>query len=1356
SPMQQGMLFHTLLAPKSGVYFEQILYTLTGNLQEAAFRLAWQQAVDRHQLLRTLFVWEGQKKPLQVVRRRVALPWEQLDWRGLSGDEQTVKLAAFLQTDRQRGFDLGQAPLMRLALIRMDETHCELIWSHHHLLMDGWSSFLILKDVMAIYRALKEGRDYRLGPLRPYREFVDWLQTYDQSKAESYWRTALKGFTVPTPLLGSNGEAGHASDVYVAAQEVFHFSSSLMDAMKLFAKRHDLTLSTLVHAAWAMMLSRYSGEHDIVFGSTGSGRSAELEGIDSMVGLFLNTLPVRAQFSPQDSVLAWLRDFQSHLAELRQYEHSSLVDIKAWSEVDREHSLFESIMVFENYAVDTSVWGQDGTLQISNVRVLGPTNYPLTAIFVPGKDLYVRLSYDSRRFDAPAISRMFGHLNALLEGILSNPDHRLLDLPMLTEGERHQLLVEWNRTQRDFPRNKCIHEVFEEQVERTPDAVAAVFEGDSLSYRELNSRANRLSHHLRALGVGPNVLVGLSVERSFEMIIGLLGILKAGGAYWALEENLPEERLQLMLADASPKVLLFRRKSGKPPPDLSGKSAADLPAVASIEDLMESSPVETTTATSPAQASDPAYVSYTSGSTGRPKGVVVPHRAVVRLVKGTDYASLSAKETLLHLSPLSFDASTFELWGALLNGGRVVVMAPRPPTLAEIGEAIRLHGVTSAWLTAGLFHLMVDERLDDLKPLRQLLTGGDVLSPEHVRKARRALPGCRIINGYGPTENTTFTCCYTVVDERELSPSVPIGRPIANTQVYILDEARQPVPEGVAGELYAGGDGLACGYLHQPQLTDQRFVPDPFSGHPGARLYRTGDRARWRSEGNIEYLGRLDHQVKIRGFRVELGEIEEALNQHPGVQTSLALAREDRSGDKCLTAYVVSRNGAASPLELREFLQLKLPDYMVPAHFVFLEKLPLTPNGKVDRKALPKPDFEPVADDVVPRTPTEIVLARIWCEVLGLKHVGIHDNFFELGGHSLLAVQLISKISKSLILKLPIPVLFQNPTIEKLAAVVDQENHDKREPKLINNESATPLVTFQAKGNRPPLFFLHGDWAADGLYCGRFSQQLGEEQPFYALPPYRSGKRAVLTMEEMAKYHIAAIQEHTPHGPYLMGGYCAGATVVVEIARQLVEQGEKVTHLFVIAPNLGGSRLLRGIWPVVDKLGEILKWDLQKTIYYFQHYGAGFDHWFGKSPRGKFITLCHRLGFANRIGSRPITEENDGDLQYNFDYAIYHLACQLSNLKPLSVPTTLYFPEEAPRSRRRANFVREIFPIATVEMVPGNHHTCIVKHSSALVDKMKRTLDGLFSRAVGANNEPASSEMSGESVAAETVRAVVE
>ena len=613
--------------------------------------------------------------------------------------------------------------------------------------------------------------------------------------------------------------------------------------------------------------------------------------------------------------------------------------------------------------------------------------------------------------------------------------------PILSEAERHQLLVEWNRTCRDYPRDKCIHELFEEQVNRAPDAVAVVFEENSLSYRELNAQADRVAWHLRSLGVGPQDLVGLQMERSLEMIIGVLGILKAGGAYWALEENLPEERLQLLLADARPRVLLVRRKSAESLPVLPGKkeipSPDNVPVVAMIEDLLESSPGKEALTPVLVQASDAAYVSYTSGSTGRPKGVVVPHRGVVRLVKGVDYASLNADETFLQLSPLSFDASTFELWGALLNGGRLVLLPPGQPTLTEIGEAIYRHGVTTLWLTAGLFHLMVEMRLDDLKPLRQLLAGGDVLSSEHVRKARSALPGCRIINGYGPTENTTFTCCHTVTDEEELTPTVPIGRPVANTQVYILDETGQPVPVGVAGELYAGGDGVASGYLHQPELTAEKFVPDPFNAQPGGRLYRTGDLARWRPDGTIEYVGRLDHQIKIRGFRVELEEIEAVLRGHPHLISCAVVAQDIGGGDKALVAFVIrGEQGKLSVRSLREWLEQKLPGYMVPSRFVEMPALPLNLNGKVDRKVLVNFDGEALASDedyVAPRTERERVLAEIWQAVLQRERVSVRDNFFELGGHSLLAVTMCLRITSRLGVEVPLRWVFEYPVIEDQA-----------------------------------------------------------------------------------------------------------------------------------------------------------------------------------------------------------------------------------------------------------------------------------------------------------------------------------
>jgi amino acid adenylation domain-containing protein len=736
--------------------------------------------------------------------------------------------------------------------------------------------------------------------------------------------------------------------------------------------------------------------------------------------------------------------------------------------------------------------------------------------------------------------------------------------PVLSEEESHKLLIEWNRTERDYPRDKCIHQLFEEQVERTPEAVAVVFNEDALTYRELNARSNRVANHLRFLGVGPGELVGLKVERSFEMMVGALGILKAGGAYWALEENLPEERFLLMLADARPHVLLVRRKSVNDTRALAGKTAADSPTsagtVAAIEELLESPLGETISAARPSQATDAAYVNYTSGSTGQPKGVLAPHRGVVRLVKGADYVSLSAEDVLLHLSPLSFDASTFELWGALLNGGRVVLLPPGPPAPVEIGEAIRMHHVTTLWLTAGLFHLMVDERLEDLKPLRQLLAGGDVLSPMHVIKARRALPGCRIVNGYGPTENTTFTCCYTVGDERDLTPSVPIGRPIANTQVYVLDAEMQPVAIGVEGELYAAGDGVACGYLRQPQLTAERFVPDPFSAREGARLYRTGDRVRWRPDGNLEFLGRLDSQVKIRGYRIELGEVEFELRAHPDVREAAVIVREDQARDKQLIAYVVAKTaGKPDAPTLRTQLAEKLPPYMIPNAFVWLDRLPLTPSGKVDRKALPAPEKSPggtLSNASHSANLMEFELIRIWRRFFQREDIGRHDNFFALGGSSLMAGRLVAEIGNLLGRKLPISVLLQSPTIESLGR------------RFTEDHWAPPwssLVPIQPLGAKPPLFFLHG-WGGDIFCFLPLTKLLPHDQPSYGINAVGLHGEAArhVTVEDMAAHYVQEIRSFQPEGPYYLCGFSLGGLIAFEVAQQLRRADQRVALLALI------------------------------------------------------------------------------------------------------------------------------------------------------------------------------------------------
>ncbi|MGH7411479.1 MAG: non-ribosomal peptide synthetase, partial [Candidatus Methylomirabilis sp.] len=587
-----------------------------------------------------------------------------------------------------------------------------------------------------------------------------------------------------------------------------------------------------------------------------------------------------------------------------------------------------------------------------------------------------------------------------------------------SEAERHRILVEWNQTEREYPRETTVHGLFEEQVERTPEAGAVVFEGEQLSYRELNRRANRLAHHLRGLGVGPEVPVGICMERSLEMVVGLLGILKAGGAYVPLDPAYPRQRLALLIRDTGMPVLLTEEGlAGRLPAEGCVQVRVDAEAAAIGRESGDNLP--------PAGSGGAlACVMYTSGSTGTPKGVAVPHRGVVRLVTEVDYVRIGPDEVFLQLAPLSFDASTFELWGALLSGARCVLFPGRVPTPADLRSVIATHRVSMLWLTASLFNAVVDADPGVLSGIHQLLVGGEALSVAHVRRALEALPSTRIINGYGPTEGTTFTCCYSIPERLdEVVHSIPIGAPISNTRVYILDRKRNPVPIGVAGELHVGGDGLARGYLNSPELTAEKFIPDPFTDEAGGQLYRTGDLARYRPDGQIEFLGRLDKQMKIRGFRIEPGEVEAVLGEHPAVASAAVLAREDLPGDRRLVAYVVRRDGKRDAIpDLRDCLAAKLPEYMVPSAFVVLGSLPLIASGKVDWRALPQPGperAEPGRGGSLPQDTLQLALLKIWEEVLGVRPIGVKDNFFELGGHSLLAVRLFVEIEKAFSRRLP-------------------------------------------------------------------------------------------------------------------------------------------------------------------------------------------------------------------------------------------------------------------------------------------------------------------------------------------------
>lgn len=1034
--MQQGMLFHTLYAAQPGVYCAQWSCTLHGNLQASAFKRVWQRVMDRHPVLRTAFRWELRDEPFQVVYRHAELPWRQYDWRGASAAEQEQQLEVFLREDRAQGFDLSKAPLMRLTLVRLAEDACQFICSLHHLLLDGWSLHLILQEVFRVYDACCAGQEPHLAVSRPYSDYIAWLQRQDLSRAEQFWRQMLRGFTMPTVL--QVGQArGSSSDKDAGYDEQqMRLSASVTAALRAMAQQHHLSLNTLVQGAWAILLSRYSGQEDVVFGAAVSGRPTDLAGIESMIGLFINTLPVRVRVVPEESLLPWLQEIQTQQVEARQYEYSPLVQVQGWSDVPPGLPLFESILVFENYPTRTAMQEWSRSLEIRRRRFVSSTNYPLTIIPMPGPTLALQIGYQCHRFDAATITRMLGHLRVLLEGMATHPTQRLLDLQILTAAERHQLLITWNDTSVAYPQDAYIHQLFEAQVARTPDAMAVVFEEQTLTYRELNVQANKLAHHLQVLGVGPEVRVGIYIERSCEMVVGLLGILKAGGAYVPLDPTYPKARLAFMLLDAQVPVLLTQhRLVTSLPPHVVHLVCLDTDWER-ITQQRQDNPVSGVT------PENLAYVMYTSGSTGHPKGVMIPHRALSNHMHWMQATfPLTETDRVLQKTSISFDASVWELFAPLLAGARLIIARPGGHRdSAYLVGLIAEHQITALKLVPSLFQVLIDEEaFDACQSLQHVFSGGEVLSPALQEQFFSRLDAS-LHNLYGPTEATidvTFFKC-----ERGSNGNiVPVGRPIANTQIYLLDARLKPVPIGIPGELYVGGDSLTRGYLNRPELTAQYFIDNPFSEEPGARLYKTGDLARYLPDGNIEFLGRLDYQIKIRGHRIELGEIESTLVQHPSIRQAVVQNRKDAPGGRYLVAYIVpNQNHAPTRQALQVFLQTKLPEYMIPSAFVMLHTLPLTTNGKVDRQALPEPEWERLRLDkscVVPRTPLEELLVTLWEHVLEIDTIGIHDNFFALGGHSLLAMQMVSRLRRRLEIDVSIRALFEAPTIASLASHIE-------------------------------------------------------------------------------------------------------------------------------------------------------------------------------------------------------------------------------------------------------------------------------------------------------------------------------
>lgn len=1033
SPMQEGMLFHSLYEEASGVYVIQLHCRLHGQLRLDTFKAAWQSVINRHAVLRTDFDWESADEPLQIVYRQAGVPLQTLDWRHMATAEQQKRLEKWLRQDRVVGFDLNQHPLLRLTLIRLvDDAYC-FVLSVHHILVDGRSLALIVHEMLSTYEALCAGGYPQLPWSPPYRNYIAWLQNQNRDGARAFWQKMLAGVDAPTPLpIGSVGDNGETETGNFASHRV-GLSSAVTDALNALARQHQLTMGTVVQGAWALLLNRYSGEKDVVYGTTVSSYPPDLPGGETTVGLFLNTLPLRATIKPDAQLVTWLQQLQAEQSEVRQYGYSSLSQVQGWSDVPAGTPLFETIFTFTNASIDRALMQEFRALEISDVHLSAKINYPIGVWVEPtGRELGIEIIYDDTRFEPASIQRLAAHYQSLLTGMAADPLQPIAALPLLSRQERDQVLLAWNNTYYAASQGGSIIDRFEEWAARTPDAAAVSFRGCCLSYEALNSRANQLAHVLRERGVGPEKVVGICVERSIELVVGILAVLKAGGAYLPLDPAYPDERLAFMLADADTAVLLTQA-------DMKQRFEATQSQLLSLDDDWETvvSSQPQTNLAAQVTGQHLAYVIYTSGSTGRPKGVQVSHEGLLNLVNWHQRAfAVTPSDRATQIAGLAFDASVWELW-PYLTAGASLHLVPDDPTRTlpeQLRDWLAAEAITISFLPTPLAEAILPLSWPATGALRTLLTGGDKL--HHYPDP--SLPFA-LVNNYGPTENAVVATSGLIRPQEQAA--VPdIGRPIDNNQIYLLDAQLRPVPVGVPGELYIGGESLARGYRNRPGMTAERFIPNPFGGRPGARLYRTGDLARYRADGRIEFLGRNDEQIKIRGYRIELGEIEAVLRQHPEVQEALVLTYGETDTDKQLVAYLTPSAGTVPAAALLyQFLNGKLPNYMFPASFVSLDAFPLTPNGKVDRRRLPAPESAAASlaeGYVPPRNPIESQLVEIWSRILDVERVGIHDNFFQLGGDSILSIRVIAA-ARQAGLMLEAKQIFDHQTIARLAAAVN-------------------------------------------------------------------------------------------------------------------------------------------------------------------------------------------------------------------------------------------------------------------------------------------------------------------------------
>jgi amino acid adenylation domain-containing protein len=1163
-----------------------------------------------------------------------------------------------------------------------------------------------------------------------------------QQERLAYWKRQLVQMppTLPLPF----DHPYMSGQIPQRAVQPVACSQNLTDSLRVLSQQEGITLEAALLAAFGMLLYRYSGQDDLIVGLIPASRTApNAQDLPTSTG---NPLPLR--IAPGDTLPfhELLRAVQQSILEVQTHEvtFASLLQAVQPERREGQHPIFQALL----HCLPPASEGEtDQTVQEADASAEADLLDLSLTLEMRADGLRGHFAYRADLFDATTISRLAANWQVLLQSIVSAPQQALAELPMLAEEERQYVLTAWNESERVYPVEGCLHTLFEIQATRTPEAVALLFGQERLTYHELNERANQLARHLRKLGVGPEVMVGMYVERSLETVVGILGILKAGGAYVPMDTAYPKERLAFMCEDARLPVLLTQQRLRERLPE---HTAAIVCLDSDWATIAQESAQNLDSAVN---VDHPAYVIYTSGSTGKPKGVVVLHRNVVRLFAATqEWYTFDARDVWTLFHSYAFDFSVWELWGALLYGGELVIVpyeVSRSPD--AFYELLHRERVTVLNQTPSAFQQLIraeESRKEPLQlALRLVIFGGEALEMQSLKPwfERHGDASPRLVNMYGITE-TTVHVTYRPLSWAEVQGARSvIGRPIPDLQLYLLNQRQQPVPIGVPGELYVGGAGLAREYLNRPDLTEQRFLPDPFSQRADARLYKTGDLARCLPDGEIEYLGRIDHQVKIRGFRIEIGEIEAALMQQPGVQAVVVMAREDIPGDKRLVAYIVADSERMPTTALlRKALQARLPDYMVPSAFLFLEAFPLTTNGKVDRRALPVPDQTrrmPEATFVAPTLPIQHQLVQIWEELLHVQPIGIRDDFFALGGHSLLAARMLSLIEQQWGRKLPFSALFASATIEALAELLMQQGADSTAGAAgtiatSGTETLPTVVAVQASGTQRPFFYLHGEWVGGGLYCRKIADHLGPDQPFYVLEPYQFADRLIPPgIEEMAAAHIQAMRSIQPTGPYLLGGYCNGGLIAYEMARQLEAQRQQV-HLLVLVnpePPIHRSRLYN-LLRASGTSGQMTP-EQQVSLFLLQRYLA--ERWHRRMKKFRDLgqpthieTTEEQIEHERRRSrKRSLLERLGAALPtaatlHSFWPAMYEWSALGYTPSPYHGTVTIFCVE---KERAHSQQWRTQVETGQIEVhtIPGTHTTCRTQHIAGLAAQLRTCLQAV-------------------------------